>query len=71
MLTGGSLEVSSFFGCNVYGRADFILDNSGELFFLEMNTLPGMTSTSLVPKSANANGVSFEDLIKRILTLSI
>ena len=61
----------NLFGCNVYGRADFILDNSGEPFFLEMNTLPGMTSTSLVPKSANANGVSFEDLIKRIITLSI
>tara|TARA_B100000945_G_C19933486_1_gene390682 strand:- start:237 stop:500 length:264 start_codon:yes stop_codon:yes gene_type:complete len=61
----------NLFECNVYGRADFILANSGKPFFLEMNTLPGMTSTSLVPKSASAIGVSFEDLIKRIITLSI
>ena len=61
----------NLFGCNVYGRADFILDNSGKPFFLEMNTFPGMTSTSLVPKSANANGVSFEELIRTIIMLSI
>ena len=59
------------FGCNVYARADFILDHNEVPFFLEMNTLPGMTSTSLVPKSANANGVSFEELIKMIIMLSI
>ena len=59
------------FGCNVYARADFILDDNEVPFFLEMNTLPGMTSTSLVPKSANANGVSFEELIKTIIMLSI
>ena len=59
------------FGCNVYARADFILDDNEVPFFLEMNTLPGMTSTSLVPKSANANGVSFEELIRTIIMLSI
>tara|TARA_Y100000748_G_scaffold301909_1_gene303016 strand:+ start:940 stop:1830 length:891 start_codon:yes stop_codon:yes gene_type:complete len=59
------------FGCSIYARADFILDHSGVPFFLEMNTLPGMTSTSLVPKSANANGVSFEELIRTIIMLSI
>ena len=59
------------FGCNVYARADFILDHNEVPFFLEMNTLPGMTSTSLVPKSANANGVSFEELIRTIIMLSI
>ena len=59
------------FGCNVYSRADFILDHNGTPFFLEMNTLPGMTSTSLVPKSAIAKGMSFEELIKKIITLSL
>ena len=59
------------FGCNVYSRADFILDHNGTPFFLEMNTLPGMTSTSLVPKSASAKGMSFEELIKKIITLSL
>jgi len=58
-------------GCSVYGRADFILDKSGIPYFLEMNTLPGMTSTSLVPKSAIAEGISFNQLIKNIIELSL
>ena len=57
--------------CAVYARADFLLDDNGNCFFLEMNTLPGMTSTSLVPKSVNAAGMNFEELIKRIIELSL
>ena len=59
------------FGCSVYARADFMLDNSGTPFFLEMNTLPGMTSTSLLPKSANAEGLRFNQLIEKIIKLSL
>ena len=59
------------FGCSVYARADYILDNSGQVYFLEMNTLPGMTSTSLVPKSANASGIAFVELISNIINLSL
>ena len=59
------------FGCQVYARADYILDKNGSVNFLEMNTLPGMTSTSLVPKSALAYGLSFERLIDKIILLSI
>jgi len=58
-------------GCEVYARADFLLDDNGNYFFLEMNTLPGMTSTSLVPKSVNAAGMNFEELIKTIIELSL
>ena len=57
--------------CSVYARADYILDKSGVPYFLEMNTLPGMTSTSLVPKSACARGQSFQKLIRYIIELSI
>jgi len=57
--------------CSVYARADYILDKSGVPYFLEMNTLPGMTSTSLVPKSASARGQSFQKLIRYIIELSI
>ena len=57
--------------CSVYGRADYILDKSGVPYFLEMNTLPGMTSTSLVPKSAYAKGQSFQKLIRHIIELSL
>ena len=58
-------------GCEVYSRADYILDESGDYYFLEMNTLPGMTPTSLVPKSMESRGVVFEQLIKNIIKYSI
>ena len=61
----------SLLGCKVYARADYLLDNSGKHYFLEMNTLPGMTSTSLVPKSVQAEGISFQGLIKHIIELSL
>ena len=57
--------------CSVYARADYILHKSGVPYFLEMNTLPGMTSTSLVPKSAYARGQSFRKLISSIIELSL
>jgi len=54
-------------GCEGYARVDFRLNNNNELFCLEVNTLPGMTPLSLVPKAAKAVGISFEELIKRII----
>lgn len=54
-----------------YSRVDFRLTDSGELFCLEANTLPGMTATSLLPQSAAAVGISFEDLCERICQLAI
>jgi len=54
-------------GCESYGRVDFRLNENNESFCLEVNTLPGMTSTSLVPKMAKAVGISFEELIDRII----
>lgn len=57
-------------GCHGYGRLDFRLSPDNKTYCLEMNTLPGMTSTSLVPKMAKAVGISFEQLIDRILRLS-
>ena len=57
-------------GCEVYGRADYLLADDGQYFFLEMNTLPGMTDTSLVPKAVAAEGLSFEKLVKKIIKLS-
>jgi D-alanine-D-alanine ligase len=57
--------------CEVYGRVDFRVDRNFNPYCLEVNTLPGMTSTSLVPKMAKAVGLSFEDLIDRIIRLSL
>ncbi|MBS1517963.1 MAG: D-alanine--D-alanine ligase [Bacteroidetes bacterium] len=58
-------------GCSVYSRIDFMLDEKNELYCLEVNTLPGMTDTSLVPKSALAKGVNFTQLIEKIIQLSL
>lgn len=57
-------------GCKGYGRLDFRVNSKYETFCLEMNTLPGMTSTSLVPKMAKAVGIPFDDLIDRIIKLA-
>jgi D-alanine-D-alanine ligase len=47
------------------------MDRKGNLFCLEVNTLPGMTKTSLVPKAAKAMGISFDELIERIVKLAV
>ena len=54
-----------------FSRVDFRLDDEGRLWMLEVNTLPGMTSASLVPKSARAAGIEFPDLCERICRLAI
>ena len=66
-----TMQLFKKFDCSVYARADYILDKSGIPYFLEMNTLPGMTSTSLVPKSAYAKGQSFQKLVRYIIDLSL
>lgn len=55
-------------GCRDFGRADFMMDADGNFWFLEMNTVPGMTAShSLLPKSAACLGISFEELLKRLV----
>jgi len=53
-------------GLSGFARMDFIVEPSSE-YFLEVNTIPGMTETSLVPKAAAAAGISFEDLCEEVL----
>ena len=62
-----ALKAFHSLGCEGYARVDFRLDNDNELHCLEVNTLPGMTPLSLVPKAAKAVGISFEELIKKII----
>ncbi|MDC8012586.1 D-alanine--D-alanine ligase [Tahibacter soli] len=57
-------------GASGWGRVDFMRDGAGNNYLLEVNTTPGMTSHSLVPKAARAVGISFEDLCWRILETS-
>ena len=58
-------------GLSVYARADFIVTPDGTPYFLEINTLPGMTPTSLVPQEAAAMGLSYEDLCEKIVEESL
>lgn len=66
-----SLLAFKALGCEGYGRVDFRVNEKDELYCLEINTLPGMTSTSLVPKMAKAVGISFDQLVERIINISL
>ena len=66
-----AFEVYKLLKCRHYGRVDLRLDNNNQHWFLELNTLPGMTDTSLVPKAAKAVGISFEQLIGKIIKQSL
>lgn len=58
-------------GCSNYARIDFLMNEKNEYFCLEINTLPGMTSHSLVPKAAAHIGISFVSLIDEIIQLAL
>ena len=58
-------------GCRGYSRVDFIIDAAGDPYILEVNTLPGMTATSLLPDIARGVGMSFPDLVEEILRLAL
>lgn len=62
------MKVVNAIGLRTYSRADFIIDGEGNIWFIEINSLPGMTSTSLVPQEARAAGIEFEDLCEIIVT---
>ena len=58
-------------GLAVYSRVDFILDDEGRPWCLEVNTLPGMTPASLIPRAAAAEGMSYAGLCEKIVLLSL
>lgn len=58
-------------GCETYSRADFILTENGIPYILEVNTLPGMTPTSLFPEAAKKIGLSYEEMIETFVQLSL
>ncbi len=57
--------------CRDWGRVDFLLDAQGNHYLLEANTVPGMTDHSLVPMAAKASGLSFQQLVLKILALTL
>lgn len=58
-------------GINTYARVDEMIDTEGNIYCLEINTLPGMTPTSLLPKEALAMGMSYEDLVQKLIDVSL
>ena len=64
------MRAAALLGCEGWGRADLILRDDGSVQMLEMNTSPGMTGHSLVPMAARQAGLSFEQLVLRILEMA-
>ena len=70
-LADTAVKVFRALGRRAYSRADFILDEDGKSWFLEINTLPGMTPTSLVPQEAEAVGISYGELCEKIIEIAL
>ncbi len=64
------LEAARVLGCRGVSRVDFRLSDDGVPYCLEVNTVPGMTPTSLVPMAAKARGLSYDQLVQRMLELA-
>jgi D-alanine-D-alanine ligase len=66
-----SLKAYEILGTSGWGRTDFLIDETGKPWFLEVNTTPGMTGHSLVPQAAARAGIEFDELVWRILETSL
>jgi D-alanine-D-alanine ligase len=66
-IRSAALQAFRVVGGRGWGRVDFLMDEAGNHYFLEVNTSPGMTDHSLVPMSARAAGISFDELVIKVL----
>jgi len=66
-----ALQAYQVLGCKGWARIDFLMDEHGAHYFIEVNTSPGMTDHSLVPMAAKAAGMSFEALVMKILDMTM
>ena len=66
-----ALTVHNALGLKAYSRSDYIVDEKGDVYFLEINTLPGMTPTSLMPQEAAAVGISYAALCQKIVDIAV
>jgi D-alanine-D-alanine ligase len=62
-----AVDCHKLIGCRGYSRTDFIVDEKGKPYILEINTLPGLTAYSLLPKAAKAEGISYSQLLDKII----
>ncbi len=66
-----ALRANDCLGCRDLSRVDLMLAENGELFVLEVNSIPGFTETSLVPQAARAAGIEFPDLCARLVQMAL
>jgi len=66
-----ALKVHNTLGLYAYSRSDFIVDEKGDIYFLEINTLPGMTPTSLMPQEAAAAGIDYNTLCQMVVDMAL
>jgi D-alanine-D-alanine ligase len=66
-----ALRTYRLLGCSAFGRVDLMLGADAELTVLEANPIPGLTETSLLPQAAEAAGISFDELVGRIVELAL
>jgi D-alanine-D-alanine ligase len=67
-----ALDVYRLLGCRGFARVDLMFDEgTGELYVLEVNAIPGLTETSLLPQAAEAAGIEFDELISRIVEMAL
>jgi D-alanine-D-alanine ligase len=66
-----ALRTYRLLGCSAFARVDLMLDAADELTVLEANPIPGLTETSLLPQAAEAAGISFDELVGRIVELAL
>jgi len=66
-----SLEAHKVFGCRGMSRSDTIVTEDGSVYLLEVNTIPGMTATSLLPDAARAAGIEFPDLCRMLVAYAL
>ena len=64
-------KVAEAIGLDTYSRSDFLLDEQGNMYCLEANTLPGMTATSLLPQEAAVLGIGYEQLCENLIQISL
>jgi D-alanine-D-alanine ligase len=71
LISDAALQIHGALGLSVYSRTDFILDEQNNAWCLEVNTLPGMTPNSLIPRAAKLAGLDYPHLCERIVELSL
>ena len=71
MMADMLMDVVQAIGVSDYSRADFIIDENSEIWFIEINTLPGMTVTSLLPQEAASKGINFNKLCELMIEMAV